>query len=158
VFANQNQPTADTLESRIANVLWKWKFADQIQRDSIVSDSKLATLLEFWFPFSDIERTRLLATWCDGIPLLHVEQMDRTTFVLSGVGYFPHELASFETEWHFQSRRAKDPHTIILRLGNIIHENQQSARHNLHPERTFSSRPTVNSEWMVAVELTESEP
>ncbi len=128
-----------------------------MQHDSIISDSNLATLLEFWFPFSDIDHTRQLGTWCDGIPLLKVKQIDRVTFMLSGVGYFPQQLAPFETEWNFQHRRDSRPQSVILRLGNIIHTNKQSDRYDRHPERIFASRPTVNSDWMIAVELSESD-
>jgi hypothetical protein len=154
-FADSIQPNPDAIESRIATVLWNWKFADSAKRDAIISDSKLATLLEYWFPFSDIECTRRLGTWCDGIPLLHVHQIDRITFSISGVGYFPYQWAPFETEWKFQSRRDLVPQSVVLRLGTVTHENQQTTRHNKCPERIFSSRPTDNSDWMIAVELTE---
>ena len=96
-----------------------------------------------------------MGTWCDGIPLLFVDQLDRVTFTVSGVGYFPLDLAPFETEWHFQNRRDPAPETIVLRLGNTAFANQQTARQNRHPERIFESRPSRNSDWMIAVELTD---
>ncbi|GAA5504638.1 hypothetical protein [Novipirellula caenicola] len=156
IFADSNPPTTDTLESRIATAIWRWKFASVDQRPSIVTDSKLASMLEFWFPFSQIEQTQRLGTWCDGIPLLNVDQIDRVTFFLSGVGCFPHQFAPFETEWRFKNRRDRTPESITLRLGYVAPENQQSARQNPQPQRIYDSRPTKNSDWMVAVELTES--
>ena len=84
-----------SIETKIAARLWEWKFAEPMQRHSIILDSELATLLEFWFPFSEIEHTRQLGTWCDGVPLLRVDQLDRVRFSVSGVGYFPHQLAAF---------------------------------------------------------------
>ena len=156
IFADSNPPTIDLLESRIATAIWRWKFAPVDQRPSIVANSKLASMLEFWFPFSDIARTRRLGTWCDGIPLLIVDQIDRVTFSLSGVGCFPYQLSAFETEWRFKHRRDRTPCSIILRLGSVVPENQQAARPNRLPRRIFDRRPTQNSDWMIAVELTET--
>lgn len=113
-------------------------------------------MLEFWFPLSQIECTRRLGAWCDGVPLLQIQQLNRITFSVSGVGYFPYQLAPFETEWHFQNRRDLIPKFIILRLGNVAHANQQTVRLNRHPNRIFSTRPTDNSNWMVAVELADA--
>ncbi len=123
--------------------------------DAIISSSDLATQIEFWFPFSEIELTRRLGTWCDGIPLLHVRETNRLTFSISGVGFFPHQLAPFETEWNFQHRRDAVPKTVILRLGHVHHEKQQSSLKNKHPDCLYRSRPKKNSDWMVAVELFE---
>ena len=156
IFADSNPSTTDTLESRIAAVIWRWKFASGDQRPSILTDSKLASLLEFWFPLSLFEQTRRLDAWCDGIALLNVEQIDRVSFFLSGVGYFPHQFAPFETEWHFKNRRDRTPESITLRLGSLPPKNQQSTRQNRNPQRIFDSRPTKDSDWMVAVEMSES--
>lgn len=113
-------------------------------------------MIEFWFPFSQLEQTKRLGTWCDGIPLLKLAQIDRVTFSLSGIGYFPHQIASFETEWRFKRRRDRIPDSITLRLGYVAPENQQSARQNRKPECMYNSRPTQTSDWMIEVELTKS--
>ena len=110
-------------------------------------------MLEYWFPFSEIEETMRLGTWCDGIPLLTVEQIDRVTFFLSGVGNFPYQLAPFELEWHFVNRRDLKPASIVLRLGPVAQENQQTSRHNRNVEHVFRLRPKQNCDWMIAVEL-----
>ena len=144
----------DTIESRIASILWRWKFTDAIERDAMIADSKLATLLEFWFPFSEIEYTKLRGTWCDGITLMVITEIDRTTFRIAGVGYFPRELTPFELDFDFHNRRDLTPQAIILRLGNISHERHQTSGPSKHSQYILDSRPKHNSDWAVAVELT----
>lgn len=112
-------------------------------------------MLEFWFPFSQIERTRRLGTWCDGIPLLYLVPKDRVTISMCGVGYFPYQLAPFETEWRFRHRRDRIPISIILRLGYVAREKEQSFRPHPHLAEIYNSRPTQTADWMIAVELTE---
>ena len=151
-------PNGDSLETQIANVLWRWKFAEHDKRDSILSDSKFASMLEFWFPFSDIEFTRKRGIWCDGVPLLEIKELNRVSFVMSGVGYFPHDFTPFELEFHFNSRRDLIPHSIILRFGLLDHnDGLRLIGHHKHPSHIINLRPKTNSEWAVAVELTEPE-
>ena len=50
-------------------------------------------MLDFWFPFSDIELTRKLGIWCDGVPILEIKPLDRVSFQITGVGHFPHDFA-----------------------------------------------------------------
>ena len=119
VFTDPNSPQSNNIESQIASVLWEWKFAEPDRRDAIIKESRLSLMIQFWFPFSLIEVTKRLGTWCDGIPLLVVDQTDRVTFSVSGVGEFPTESAAFETEWHFKNRRDLVPASIILRLGYV---------------------------------------
>lgn len=124
----------------------------------MISESNLALLIEFWFPFSEIESTRKLGTWCDGIPLLEVDAIDRTTFLIAGVGYFPRDLAAFEIEFRFANRRDLCAQTIVLRLGRVVHVDRQLNSQCKNPRRLFENRPTFNSDWAVAVELSEAEP
>ena len=65
-FATSDRNAKDSIEARISDVLWQWRFADLADRDRITTDSRLALLLEFWFPFDEITLTRGLGTWCDG--------------------------------------------------------------------------------------------
>jgi hypothetical protein len=67
-------------------------------------------------------------------------------------------MAAFETEWHFENRRDPIPQSVIVRLGDVAHEKKQSGRNNQQPDRIFDARPTSNSDWMVAVEITEPKP
>ena len=113
-------------------------------------------MIEFWFPFSEIEYTKQRGTWCDGITLLEIAAIDRTTFRMAGVGYFPRQLTPFEIDFDFLKRRDTTPQTIILRLGNVLHERQQSSGQNKHQQDIFDSRPKHNSDWAVAVELMDA--
>lgn len=156
-FADSTHPNNNTIESQISLILWRWKFADLHARDDLIAESRMAMLIEFWFPFTEIEYTMRRGTWCDGIPLFHITEIDRTTFQIAGVGYFPHQLAPFELDFHFLHRRDATPQAIILRLGHILRERDQSCVRNKHPQLIFDSRPRSNSDWAVAVELTEDD-
>lgn len=150
-------PNNPPIESRIAEILWRWKFAPHRDRDEMIADSSLASLIEFWFPFADIEFTRRRGLWCDGIPLLEVSELDRTSFCLSGVGYFPHEFSPFEIEFHFRHRRDLMPQSIVLRFGLLDHNGDlRTIGTNKDPSYTMQLRPQVNDEWAVAVELSDS--
>ena len=151
-------PNDDSLETQMASVLWRWKFAEHDERDAILSDSKFASMLEFWFPFSDIEFTRTRGIWCDGVPLLEIIELNPASFLIFGVGYFPHDLTPFELEFHFNSRRELQPDSIILRFGLLDHNGGlRLIGHHKHPTYIMNLRPKTNSEWAVAVELTEPE-
>ena len=124
----------------------------------MLAESDLKILIEFWFPFSEIEYTRQRGTWCDGISLLQITAIDRTTIQIAGVGCFPHDYAPFEIDFHFSNRRDAVPRSMILRLGSIAHESHQSGRHNRNPHTILASRPSMNADWAVAVELTDGKP
>lgn len=147
----------NSTESRIAAILWRWKFADVKDRDGLISESNLATLIEFWFPFSDIEVTQKLGLWCDGIPQLQIEELGRKSFRIIGVGYFPYQQAAFELDFNFEKRRDAIPKSIVVRLGQVGHEQRQSSARVKHPQHLIDSRPSTNSQWMVAVELSEAQ-
>lgn len=113
-------------------------------------------MIEYWFPFSAIEFTRRLGTWCDGIPLLKISLVNRTTFLVIGVGYFPYQFSPFELCFRFPHRRSLHPTVIELRFGNLDGDGklvQYSS--NKDPEAILSKRPTTLDQWAVAVELTE---
>ena len=74
----------------------------------------LASIIEFWFPFSDIELTRKHNIWCDGIPLLKIESLGRVSFRVAGVGYFPIYFAPFELDFLFRNRRDTLPSVSYL--------------------------------------------
>ena len=149
-------PDDNSLETQIATVLWRWKFAEPDERESILTDSKFASMLEFWFPFSDIEFTRQRGIWCDGVPLLEIKELNRVSFLIFGVGYFPHDFTPFELEFQFNSRRDVKPNSIVLRFGLLDHNGSlRLIGHHKHPSHIMELRPKTNSEWAVAVELTE---
>lgn len=151
-------PNDNSLETQIATVLWRWKFAEHVERDFILSDSKFGSMLEFWFPFSEIEFTRKRGIWCDGVPLLEIKELNRVSFLIAGVGYFPHDFTPFELEFHFNSRRELRSDSIILRFGLLDHNGDlRLIGHHKHPSHIMTLRPKTNSEWAVAVELTETE-
>jgi len=121
----------------------------------VIADSDLASLLEYWMPFSDIDYTRKLGTWCDGIPLLQVADLRRTAFIVTGVGYFPHEYSPFELEFHFANRRDLVTTKILLRWGMLDgrgHLRTFGTRKD--PRTIYSQRPQDVQRWAVAVELT----
>lgn len=134
-------------ESRISRILWDWRFTPDTKRAQLIQDSKLALIIEFWFPFTLIEQTQTQGTWCDGIVLLNVADLHRTAFLIGGVGYFPRLLAPFELEFHYQNRRDFLTTKIALRLGGSWHSNKAT-------EMIYDRRPRTILEWSVAVELT----
>jgi hypothetical protein len=104
-FPASNRTEDNSLEARISGILWQWRFSDIADRERVISDSRLALMLEYWFPFDEIPFTRRLGTWCDGIPLLTVSDLNRNAFALAGVGYFPNEFSPFELDFHYANRR-----------------------------------------------------
>ncbi len=156
-FAVPIQPNNNSLESLIATILWRWKFAAPDERDSVLADSELATIIEFWFPFSDIEFTRKRGVWCDGVPILEIRPIDRVSFKITGVGHFPHDFSPFELEFHFINRRDVIPRSVILRFGLLTPSGDlRLIGYNKHSSHVMNLRPKTNSEWAVAVELTET--
>ena len=133
-------------------MLWEWHFADKDVKPRLITESQLAVMLSYWFPFSDIEFTRKRGTWCDGIPLLQVSKVDRTTFAMIGVGYFPYQLSPFELYFHYKHRRDLATTKIELRfgvpdsMGNLAHGGRS-------PEGVLLRRPREIEQWAVAVEL-----
>jgi hypothetical protein len=120
-----------------------------------LAETKFRSCLEFWFPFSDIEFTRKLGVWCDGVALLEIKSLDRVSFAIAGVGYFPIDFAPFELEFYFNKRRDLVPRSIVLRFGLLDpYGYLRLIGHHKHPSHIMGMRPTTNSDWAVAVELT----
>ncbi len=118
-------------------------------------DSDLASLLEFWFPFEDISLTRRRGTWCDGIPLLRLRDINRNAFVIAGVGYFPHDFSPFEIEYHYNDRRDRLTSRIVLRFGISDHDSGLTTfACSTSPEQVLAQSPCYVRDWAVAVELT----
>lgn len=112
-------------------------------------------MLEYWMPFSEIEYTRKLDIWCDGIPLLHVADLNRTAFTITGVGYFPHELSPFELEFHYQNRRDLSTAKVTLRFGMLDGTGRlRTFATNKDPSTILGQLPQHVLDWAVAVELT----
>ena len=124
-------------------------------RDKVIADSRLALLLEYWLPFSEIESTRRLGTWCDGIPLLTVADIHRTAFAVAGVGYFPNELSPFELNFYYNRRRDLQAERIEFRFGALDgHGDLLTFSSGKDPATIFTRRPSDVRHWAVAVELT----
>lgn len=66
-------------------------------------------------------------------------------------------MAPFELDFDFLKRRDLSPQAITLRLGSVSHERDQCSVQSKHPQYIFDNRPKSNSDWAVAVELTESD-
>ncbi|GAB4162315.1 MAG: hypothetical protein Tsb009_39340 [Planctomycetaceae bacterium] len=149
------QDSTTTIESRIATALWDWRFANAADREKLIADSQLASMLEYWMPFSQIEFTRKLDIWCDGIPLLQVADLNRTAFTITGVGYFPHDFSPFKLEFYFKNRRDLATLRITFRFG-ILDDNGQlrTFEMNKDPNLVISKLPVRIQDWAVAVELT----
>ena len=112
-------------------------------------------MLEFWMPFSKIEVTRKLGTWCDGIVLLTVADIHRTAFLLTGVDYFPNDLSPFELEFHFRNRRDFVTTAIRFRFGMLDHNGGlYTCEMHSNVEAILAQRPQNLQDWAVAVELT----
>lgn len=136
-------------------MLWRWRFASLVERERIAADSDLALLLEFWFPFEEFPLTRGLGTWCDGIALLSVENINRTAFKIVGVGYFPIEFSPFELEFHYKNRRDRLTSRIVLRFGISNHAGGiMTFACSTSPERVLARSPCHVRDWAIAVELT----
>ena len=136
-------------------MLWDWHFAHTKTQSKVIADSDLATLIEYWFPFSEIEYTRKLGIWCDGIPLLSVSSINRTAFSIIGVGYFPFLLGAFELCFHFNHRRDRIPEWIEIRFGELDDADKLVLYpHTKAPELILSRRPVEIQRWAVAVEMT----
>ena len=115
-------------------------------------------MLEYWIPFSEIDYTRKLGTWCDGIPLLIVDDISRTAFALAGVGYFPQDFSPFELEFHYTHRRDLLTSKINFRFGLLDGKGHlRKWNHNKDPSTILSQRPSDLDQWAVAVELTPTE-
>ena len=154
-----NDNAITSLETRIAQTLWRWKDAAVPKRDTIVVNDKLGLMLEHWFPFGDIPMTRKLGTWCDGISSLEVSSSSRLSFLLAGVGWFPTYLAPFEVEFHFPQRFDTTTISIVLRLGfrdRLFAANFHGTPSANDDVTAFASRPRNNRDWALAVELTET--
>ncbi|MEM8671966.1 MAG: hypothetical protein AAGG48_30895 [Planctomycetota bacterium] len=152
-----NDDAVSPLEVRIAETLWRWKFASESERNAIVADANLLPMIEHWFPFADIPLTRKLGTWCDGISTLEIASPSRLSFLLAGVGWFPTYLAPFELEFHFPRSRDTHAHCIILRLGfrgRLFNANDRHVPTTRDDAAAFARRPQRNQDWAVAVELT----
>jgi hypothetical protein len=132
--------------------------AESAVRNSITSDPELASLLEYWFPFSDIEFTRKRGIWCDGILFVEITEINRTSFCVAGVGYFPQDIGPFEIEFYFKNRRDPNPRSTVLRFGLPDRDGELRRLGHKHPAYIMGLRPKTNSEWAVAVELTDTLP
>lgn len=154
-FPDNESTDQVSLDTKISAVLWRWRFADPTEQGQVIADSDLAAMLEYWFPFSEIPFTRQLGTWCDGIPLLTVSLINRTTFLIIGIGYFPYEFSPFELWFHFPHRRSLQPRMIELRFGILDGEgNLLSYSTSRDPSEVLAKRPVSLQQWAVAVELT----
>ncbi len=152
---------SDTLEQSIAGELWRWAFeSPKAQADITAVRSSLLVALEFYLcgAFHLIDFTRARGIWCDGVIELAISRLDRQAFLLSGVGYFPNELAPFEIEFHFARRRDRQPTRTIIRLGWADSEGEirwKTKKRNVSGIST--SHPTSLKDWAVAVEVTPGE-
>jgi len=115
-------------------------------------------MLEYWFPFAEIDYTRRLGTWCDGVPLLVVADINRTAFSVAGVGYFPYELSPFELDFYYEHRRDLHTTKIEFRFGILdARGGLRTFGTSKNPNTILSQRPREVREWAVAVELTALE-
>ena len=154
-FTIPNQPDDNSIEPKIAAFLWRWSTADAAGRNSIATSPDLGSLLEYWFPFSDIEFTRKRNIWCDGILLVEITELNFRSFCIAGVGYFPQVLELFEIEFHFENQRDPVPRSCVLRFGLPDGQGELQPLGHKHPGYIIGLRPKTNSEWAVAVELTD---
>ncbi len=131
---------------------------DVAARERLIASSDLASLLEYWMPFSQIEFTRKLGTWCDGIAELHIFDLGRTAFLIAGVGYFPSDSSPFELEFSYKKRRDLLTTRIVFRFGMLDSDWQlRTFAASKSPEAVLRLRPSDTQDWAVVVELTPEE-
>jgi hypothetical protein len=98
--------------------------------------------------------------WCDGVIELSIRDTRATSFTMIGAAYWaksssPFYLAPLEIEMEFAATNAGTPLRAVVRfgeadeLGNIV-----KSRHNADASRMVAVRPTRNSDWAFAIELT----
>lgn len=106
-------------------------------------------------PFSQIEFTRKLGTWCDGVTELNLFDLGRTAFLIVGVGTFPDALSPFELEFYYKKRRDLMTTRIVFRFGMLDSDWQlRKFPPTKSAENLLSQRPSHAKDWAVAVELT----
>lgn len=112
-------------------------------------------MLEYWMRFSEIEYTRNLGTWCDGIPLLTVADINRTAFAVAGVGYFPDDLSLFEVNFYYKRRRDLHTERIEFRFG-LLDSSGSLLTFSPHkvPAVIMKWQTSDDRHWAVEVELT----
>ncbi|MCR9198936.1 MAG: hypothetical protein NXI04_09850 [Planctomycetaceae bacterium] len=116
--------------------------------------AEIALHLEYWMPYTQIPMMQRHQAWCDGIPLLHISDLSRTSFFIVGAGYFPSRFAAFEVEFHFARRRDLLTSRIMLRWGHVDGRGRLITASCSDPQHVIDRRPEKLSEWAVAVELT----
>lgn len=112
-------------------------------------------MLEFWLPFEQIEYSRNLGIWCDGIRFLQVANINRTAFSVSGVGYFPDQLSPFELGFYYKNRRDLLTTKVTFLFGMLDCDGHlRMFPQSLDIGAIHAQRPRRISDWAVAVELT----
>ena len=159
-FPNPEQQQSDSLETAIANELWRWAFLPHGARSETTVRSELSVWLEFYLcgAFHLIDFTRSRGIWCDGIIELSIARINRRAFLITGVAYAPNELAPFEIEFHFARRRDHEPARTIIRFGELDPDGEIKWHTNAKDAATIvANRPQIDRDWAVAVELTPAE-
>jgi len=132
------------LEERIARELWRWAFADGLERAKIVGHgSDFLTMLEFYLGglLCQSPAARKRGWWCDGVLAVEITRRRRHSFRLAGRAYLTAtEVGPFEMELYFARRRATAPTRVVLRCG------PSGGGERLRPPR--------DDEWTIAVEFT----
>jgi hypothetical protein len=165
-FAESLESTSDPLERAIAAELWRWLSLSTEDRPKITSpQSELAGAIEFFLcgAFHCKNSAPSPGWWCDGVIELSITELGPTSFLIVGAAYWattggkspPFHLAPFELELYFDSRADLDAKRTIIRFGAVDHCGEiRRIPYNANAWRIVKGRPTTDSEWAFAIELT----
>jgi hypothetical protein len=165
-FAESLESTSDPLERAIATELWRWSSLSTEDRPEISSpESELAEAIEFYLcdAFQRKNSSPSPGWWCDGVIELSITELGPTNFLIVGAAYWaktggkssPFYIAPFELEFYFDSRADLDAKRTIIRFGELDHFGEiRRIPYDANAWRIVKSRPTTDSEWAFAIELT----
>lgn len=137
--------------------LWRWAFADQVERMRIMADlDGLPFSLEYDIcellylsPFA-----RRKNWWCDGVVDIAVNRVDRTSFQISGAAWNPGERMEFQLEYNFGKERDVSPIQIAFQFGRT----DRNGRIQKYPPRRIDQRSTTHSDQKWVIDMTISPP
>lgn len=77
LVVNDSDINEDGLECRISSFLGERRFSTAEDRDQLVDQAGLPSLIEHWVSQIATDMMRRCNIWCDGVPLLTVASIDR---------------------------------------------------------------------------------
>jgi hypothetical protein len=156
--AAQNQ-----LELHLARALWTWFESPKSDIWNLGAATKeCASLIENFLEVAiNLRQPSRGNWWCDGILNLSLRQSRSTTIKAVGATIWAEEqgpflLAPFECEFFFAMPQATEFERAIVRFGVADHDDDiiRMPYNQRSPEKIVMDRPTDNSDWAIAIEIT----